>query len=64
VKLWKEGENQRSRIATIIKETWENSSGFTAFFVVFVYRSCNPVTHTLAKQVSSENRLGEWQLAR
>ena len=63
VKLWKEGANQRSQIASIIRETREISSSFVEFSVMFTSRSCNRVAHVLAKQVSSDNRLGEWQLA-
>ena len=63
VKLWKEGANQRSRIASIIRETRELSSSFVDFSVTFTSRACNRVAHVLAKQVSGDNRLGEWQLA-
>ena len=63
VKLWKEGANQRSQIASIIRETREISSSFVEFSVMFTSRSCNRVAHVLAKQVSSDNKLGEWQLA-
>jgi len=51
VKLWKEGANQRSRIASIIRETREISSSFVDFSVVSTCRSCNRVAHVLAKQV-------------
>ena len=63
MKLWKEGANQRSRIASIIRETRELSFSFVDFTVTFTSRSCNRVAHVLAKQVSGDNRLGEWQLA-
>ena len=33
------------------------------FFVTFTSRACNRVAHVLAKQVSDDDRLGEWQLA-
>ena len=51
VKLWKEGANQRSRIASIIRETRELSSSLVDFFVTFTSRACNRVAHVLAKQV-------------
>jgi len=60
VKLWKEGANQRSRIASIIRQTRELSSSFVYFSVTFTSRACNRVAHVLAKQVSGDNRLGEW----
>jgi hypothetical protein len=41
LKLWKEGGNQRSRIASIIRETQDISSSFVEFFVLFTNRSCN-----------------------
>ena len=63
VKLWKEGANQRSRIASIIRETRELSSSLVDFFVIFTSRACNRVALVLAKQVSGDDRLGEWQLA-
>jgi hypothetical protein len=63
VKLWKEGADQCSRIASIIRETQEISSSFVYFSVVYTSRSCNGVAHVLVKQVSGDNRLGEWQLA-
>ena len=63
VKLWKEGANQRSRIASIIRETRELSSSFVNFYVTFTNRARNRVAHVLAKQVLCDNRLGEWQLA-
>ena len=63
MKFWKEGANQRSRIGSIIRETRELSSSFVDFSVTFTSRACNRVAHVLAKQVSGDNRLGEWQLA-
>jgi len=62
VKLWKEGANQCSRIASIIRETRELSSSLVDFFVTFTSHACNRVAHVLAKQVSGDDRLGEWQL--
>lgn len=59
VNLWEAGVNQRSRIAPIIRETGELSRCFTSFKC----RSCNQVAHTLAKQVSGDNRMEEWQIA-
>jgi ribonuclease HI len=63
LKLWKEDINLRSEIAPIISEIRLISSCFNSFLVVSVNRSCNQVAHTLAKQVSSESRMGEWQQA-
>ena len=59
MKLWKEGANQRSRIASIIRETRELSSSLVDFFVIFTSRACNRVALVLAKQVSGDDRLGE-----
>lgn len=59
VKLWKEGANQCSKIASIIRETRELSSSLVDFFVTFTSRACNRVAHVLAKQVSGDDRLGE-----
>jgi hypothetical protein len=36
---------------------------FVDFSIFYISRSCNRVAHTLAKQVSDDNRLAEWQLA-
>jgi ribonuclease HI len=63
VKLWKDSTTQRSRIVSIIRETREISLCFADFSIFYISRSCNRVAHTLAKQVSDDNRLGEWQLA-
>ena len=63
MKFWKEGANQRSRIASIIRETRELSFSLVDFSVTFTSRACNRVAHVLAKQVLGDNRLGEWQLA-
>lgn len=63
VKLWQEGSGQRSRIAPIIREAQDICSGFNRFVFSFISRSCNRVAHTLAKQVTGENRLGEWHVA-
>lgn len=56
VKLWWEGDNQHSRISSVFRETQDISSSFAAF-------SLFCATHTLAKQASGDNRLGEWQSA-
>ena len=45
------------------ENTRELSSSLVDFFVTFTSRACNRVAHVLAKQVSGDNRLGEWQLA-
>ena len=60
VKLWKEGANQRSRIASIIRETRELRYSLVDFFVTFTSRACNRVAHVLAKQVSGDDRRGEY----
>jgi hypothetical protein len=58
------GELQRSCISPIIGEIRELSVSFVDFsLVVYVNRACNRVAHTLAKEVSDGNRVGEWQLA-
>jgi hypothetical protein len=36
---------------------------FSAFKLLYSGRSCNRVAYTLAKQVSMDTRLGEWQYA-
>ena len=63
VKLWEAGVIQRSRIAPIIRETRDISVHFSDFKLVYSSRSCNRVAHTLAKQVSEDSRMGEWQFA-
>ena len=60
VKLWGMGELQRSRVSPIIREIRELCTVFHAFSLVYANRSCNHVAHTLAKQVSKGNRVGEW----
>jgi hypothetical protein len=39
------------------------SGGFVNFSLVYTNRSCNQVAHTLAKKVSDDSRMGEWQSA-
>jgi ribonuclease HI len=63
VKLWKVGANQRSRITPIIREAWELCSLFSDLKLMYSSRSCNQVAHTLAKQVSVDNRMEEWHSA-
>jgi hypothetical protein len=63
MKLWRDSTTQRSRIAPIIREIRESSLCFVDFSIFYISRSCNRVAHTLAKQVSDDNRLAEWQLA-
>jgi hypothetical protein len=63
VKLWEMGELQRSCISPIIREIRGLSASFLDFSLVYVNRACNSVAHTLAKQVSESNQVGEWQLA-
>ena len=64
MKLWAAGMVQRSRIAqVIIRESRELSLCFSAFKLLYSSRSCNRVAYTLAKQVSGDNRMEEWQLA-
>jgi hypothetical protein len=64
VKLWEMGELQRSCISPIIREIRDLSASFLDFSLVYVNRDCNSVAHTLAKQVSESNQVGEWQLAK
>lgn len=56
VQLWRAGDNQRSRVATIIKEMKEMSSGLHNFTISFVPRYCNEVAYILAKQVKGDTR--------
>ncbi len=62
-KLWKQGGSQRSHVASIISDAIELSSGFHGFTLLYTPRSCNHVAHVLAKQVTADDRLGEWQSA-
>ena len=50
-------------IVPIIREIRELSTVFLYFSLMYSNRSCNHVAHGLAKQVSEDNTLGEWQLA-
>ena len=50
-------------VSPIIREIRELCTVFHAFSLVYANRSCNHVAHTLAKQVSEGNRVGEWRLA-
>ena len=63
MKLWEMGELRRSCILLIIREIRELSVSFVDFSLVYANRVCNRVAHTVAKQVSDSNRVGEWQLA-
>jgi ribonuclease HI len=63
LKLWGAGVHQRSRIAPIIRETQDITMHFSEFKLLYASRCCNRVAHTLAKQVSGDTRLGEWQHA-
>jgi ribonuclease HI len=62
-KLWKQGGSQRSHVASIISDAIELSSSFHGFTLLYTPRSCNHVAHVLAKQVTADDRLGEWQSA-
>lgn len=62
VKLWAAGGNQRSRIAPIIMDARELRTFFSAFKLSYSSRSCNQVAHSLAKQVSGDNRVVEWHV--
>ena len=42
---------------------WNLALVLLIFFVTFTSRACNRVAHVLAKKVSGDDRLGEWQLA-
>ncbi|CAD6260570.1 unnamed protein product [Miscanthus lutarioriparius] len=63
VRLWASGDFQRSFLAPILKEIRDVSSGFLDFMLICTNRACNRVAHVLAKQVTDEIRLGEWQSA-
>jgi ribonuclease HI len=63
LKLWGAGVHQRSRIAPIVRETRDITMHFSEFKLLYASRCCNRVAHTLAKQVSGDTRLGEWQHA-
>jgi hypothetical protein len=41
----------------------ETSVNFIDFSLMYASRSCNRVTHMLAKQVTDDIRLGEWHSA-
>jgi ribonuclease HI len=61
VHLWKAGDNQRSHVATLLREIRGLSLGFQDFKFSFISRKCNRVAHVLAKQVTGDARVGWWQ---
>jgi ribonuclease HI len=63
VKMWEMMDSQRACISPILRDIRALSAVFVNLSLVYTNRSCNQVAHTLAKQVSNENRLGEWQSA-
>lgn len=64
VKLWRLGRiNDLGRISPIIRETRELCLSFHAFELMYSSRIGNRVAHTLAKQVSGDNMMVEWQCA-
>lgn len=60
--LWERGDYHRSFLAPILAEICELSSGFHDFALVYASRFCNRIAHELAKQVTEDNREGEWQI--
>jgi len=62
VNLGRMEDNQRSCIAPIIRGIIDRSAVFL-FTLVYANRSYNHVAHVLAKQVSDDTRVGEWQSA-
>ena len=63
VRLWARGDNPRSCLAPILWEIRKFSSGFLDFTLLYASRSCDRIAHVLAKQVTGDTRLGEWQFA-
>lgn len=57
------GDYQRSFLVPILSEIKELSLQFSEFILLYANRSCNRVTHLLAKQVTRFIRLGEWHIA-
>jgi hypothetical protein len=49
--------------APIIRDAHDISVHFSEFKLLYSSRSCNRVAHTLAKQVTGDTTLGEWQYA-
>ncbi|CAD6339342.1 unnamed protein product [Miscanthus lutarioriparius] len=62
-KLWEKRTFMRSHIALILSEMLELSTSFTDFSLMYAPRSCNRVAYLLCKQVTGDDRLGEWQIA-
>jgi len=54
---------QRACISPILSDIRELSAVFLKFSLVYTNRSCNQVAHVLARQVSADSRMGEWQSA-
>jgi hypothetical protein len=63
VGLWARGDYQHSCLEPILREIGELSSDFLDFTLVYASGSYNRIVHILAKQVTSDTRLGEWQIA-
>lgn len=62
VKIWEmtKCSEVRSCISPIIRDIRELSAVFLDFSLVYTNRSCNQVAHVLDRQVSDDNRMGEW----
>ena len=59
IHMWSMENEQRSMIATILREIHDLGSSLVSFSLCYA-RVCNLVAHELARQVSSSSVMVEW----